>query len=103
LPVHPEGFDVGGWRVVHGDGKLPEGCVVHGHVHPWVRWSAVLSGPCYLVGPARLILPAFSTDAAGVNVLPGRRWADHRCGVIAGHDVLDFGELGALRKRMRKR
>jgi len=98
LPVCPEGCVVGGWRVVHGDGRLPDGPVVHGHEHPWVRWTDRLGGPCYLVGPGRLILPAFSPDAAGVNVLPGRRPA-FRCAVIAGDRVLDFGELGELRKR----
>jgi len=103
LPVCPDGFDVGGWRVLHGDGPLPDANVVYGHVHPWVRWSSLLSGPCYLVAPARIVLPAFSTDAAGVNVVPGRKWGDHRCCVIAGDEVLDFGELRALRKRMRPR
>jgi metallophosphoesterase superfamily enzyme len=100
LPVRGDGIEVGGWRVVHGDGPLPEGRVVHGHTHPWARWSGLLSGACYLVGPSRLVLPAFSADAAGVNVLPGRKWGDHRCCVIAGEEVLDFGELTPLRKRM---
>jgi metallophosphoesterase superfamily enzyme len=99
LAVRPDGFDVGGWQVRHGDQKLPAGKVVHGHLHPWARWSGSLSGACYLVGPARLVLPAFSTDAAGVNVLPGRKWGDHRCCVIAGDTVLDFGQLRTLRKR----
>jgi metallophosphoesterase superfamily enzyme len=102
LPTHPDGFDLGGWRVVHGDDPPPEGRVVHGHEHPWVRWSGPLSAPCYLAGPGRLILPAFSTDAAGVNVLPGRRWRDLRCLAVAGERVLDFGALGELRRRMRR-
>ena len=59
-----------------------------------------MSGPCYLVGEGRIVLPAFSADAAGVNVLPGRKWQCFRCGVIAGDRVLDFGEIGALRKRL---
>jgi metallophosphoesterase superfamily enzyme len=102
LPVRPDGFDLGGWRVVHGDGEPPPGPVVQGHEHPWVRWSHALSGPCYLAAPESLILPAFSPDAAGVNVLPRRRWRDHRCFVIAGDRVLDFGPLGELRRRLRR-
>lgn len=100
LPIQPDGCAVGRWRVVHGDGRLPEGPVIHGHEHPRVRWSDRLSGPCYLVGEGRIVLPAYSEDAAGVNVLPGRKWGSYRCAVVAGDRVLDFGELGALRKRL---
>ena len=100
LPIRPDGCVVGGWRIVHGDGRLPDGPVIHGHEHPCVRWSSRVSGPCYLVGDRRIVLPAFSADAAGVNVLPGSKWQRFRCGVVAGDRVLDFGEIGALRKRL---
>jgi metallophosphoesterase superfamily enzyme len=116
LPLHPGGFTLGGWRVAHGDGPLPDGPVVHGHEHPWLRWAprvramrprffggppgpAPVGAPCYLVGSQRLILPAFSADAAGVNVLGVRRWRSFRCCVIAGERVLDLGELASFRKR----
>jgi metallophosphoesterase superfamily enzyme len=102
LPVRPNGVVLGDWRVVHGDGPPPPGRVVQGHEHPWVRWTERLSAPCYLVGPDRLVLPAFSPDAAGVNVLPGRRWRGFRCAAVAGDEVLDFGELTALRKRFKR-
>jgi metallophosphoesterase superfamily enzyme len=97
-PLLPNGFDLGGWRVVHGDGDLPAGRVVHGHFHPCVRWRG-LTAPCYLVSEERLILPAFSVEAAGVNVVGEERWRSYRCGVIAGEEVLDFGRVGALRGR----
>lgn len=99
LPLAPEGVRLGEWRVVHGDGELPEGLVAQGHEHPWFRWRGRLSAPCYLVGPSRLVLPAYSDDAAGVNVRGERRWRDFRCLVIAGDEVLDFGELGSLSRR----
>ncbi len=102
LPIYTDGFALADWHIVHGDGKIPKCRVVHGHEHPFVRWSPALAGPCFLVGPERLILPAFSRDAAGVNILPGRRWADLRCCVIAGEQVLDFGDLRDLRRKMRK-
>jgi uncharacterized protein len=100
LLIHREGCMVGRWRVVHGDGRLPAGPVVQGHEHPRVRWSSRVGGPCYLVGEERIVLPAYSEDAAGVNVIPTRKWRKYRCCVIAGDSVLDFGELETLRKRL---
>jgi metallophosphoesterase superfamily enzyme len=98
IPVFPEEFVLGRWRVVHGDGPLPRGRLVQGHEHPCVRWAGRLVAPCYLVGRGRLILPALSPDAAGVNVLHGRRWARFGCCVIAGDEVLDFGRVEDLRR-----
>jgi metallophosphoesterase superfamily enzyme len=113
---YPEGFLLGGWQVRHWDGPLPDSLVVHGHEHPCLRWkprsrvirprpfdgkqSHAIESPCYLVGPGRLVLPAFSADAAGVNVLSMRRWRPYRCCVIAGDRVVDFGELATLRPRL---
>ena len=93
LPLCLGGFDLGDWRIVHGDGPLPGGKVVQGHEHPWLRWNGRVGGPCYLVAADRLVLPAFSLDAAGVNVRRSRRWADFHCCVIAGDRVLDFGAI----------
>lgn len=93
LPLFPEGIRLGRWRIVHGDGELPPGPLVLGHFHPCVRWNRRLTAPCYLVGPDRLVLPAFSLDAAGVNVLGQNRWQRHRAYAIAGDKVLDFGEI----------
>jgi putative SbcD/Mre11-related phosphoesterase len=99
FPVCADGVRLGDWQVVHGDGELPEGPLVQGHEHPWFRWRGRLSAPCYLVADARLVLPAYSDDAAGVNVRGERRWRDFRCLVIAGDEVLDFGVLGSLGRR----
>jgi metallophosphoesterase superfamily enzyme len=102
LPLCPDGCDVGGWRVVHGDAAAPSGPTVQGHEHPCVRWSERLAAPCYLIGPDRLVLPAVSPDAAGVNVLRQPRWAAFRCGVLVGDEVLDFGLAGALNEATRR-
>jgi uncharacterized protein len=99
LPLYPDGVMVGGWHIVHGDAALPDGAVVQGHEHPCIHWSRQLGGPCFLVSAKRLILPAFSRDAAGVNVLGETRWDRFRCCVIAGERVLDFGEVRGLRFR----
>jgi putative SbcD/Mre11-related phosphoesterase len=101
LPVFADGFDIGGWRVVHGDGPLARGRRVLGHHHPCIRWRSSITAPCYLMGKRDLILPAFSLDAAGVNVLRTGRWRSYRCGVIVGREVLDFGELARLRRPAR--
>jgi putative SbcD/Mre11-related phosphoesterase len=99
--VFPDGVKVGSWHVVHGDGPLPRGRVVHGHIHPCLRWGNRIDAPCFLVGPRRLVLPAFSADASGVNVLGDARWLSFRCCVAAGDRVLDFGEVGVLKRRQK--
>src|SRR5262249_8877156 len=74
LPFFPKGFMVGRWRVVHGDGSLPRGKIIQGHIHPSLRWPGKPAAPCFLFDKRRLVLPAFSADAAGVNVLTLRKW-----------------------------
>jgi putative SbcD/Mre11-related phosphoesterase len=96
LPVCRDGVELGGWCVVHGDGILPDRRLVHGHFHPWLRRGPV-SAPCYLVGERSLVLPAFSGDAGGVNVLHQGRWQGYRCFAIAGDEVLDCGQMEALK------
>jgi hypothetical protein len=98
LPLCPAGVVLGGWRVVHGDGRLPRGRLVCGHWHPCLRWGRRVTAPCFLVGPRRLILPAFSADAAGASVLGERAWRNYRCYAIVGDKVLDFGEVALLRR-----
>ena len=96
LPVVEEAM-LGEWRIVHGDKALPEGKVVQGHEHPCLRLGA--SAPCFLMGEKRVVLPAFSQDAAGVNVLGDPRWAALRCAAIVADRVLDFGEVGKIPRR----
>lgn len=93
LPLHADGVRLGRWHVLHGEASLPRAPVVQGHVHPCVRLPGRLTAPCYLVRPNRIILPAFSLDAAGVAVLRSPAWRTYRCFVIAGCRVLDFGIL----------
>jgi metallophosphoesterase superfamily enzyme len=97
LPLCRAGVELGRWLVIHGDGEEPACPFVQGHEHPWARWPGGLGGPCYLIGPTRLVLPAYSRDAAGVNVRGSGRWQGLRCAVIAGDEVLDFGPLTLTR------
>jgi putative SbcD/Mre11-related phosphoesterase len=96
LPLRPHGVRLGDWLVVHGDGTLPPGRLVLGHFHPCLRWGRGIAAPCYLIGAERIVLPAFSADAAGVDVLGARGWRDYRCAAVAGDRVLDFGDVGHL-------
>jgi putative SbcD/Mre11-related phosphoesterase len=94
----PDAFRLGAWQVVHGDGELPAGKVMHGHFHPCVRLGGGLAAPCYLSGPNRLVLPAYSPDARGVNVLGAGAWRGYRCHAVAGDEVIDLGVVADLRR-----
>ncbi len=98
LPLERDGVLLGDWRVLHGDGPLPRGRLVLGHFHPALRWGR-LRVPCYLVSASRIILPAFSLDAAGVDVLGERRWRGQRCYPVADGQVLDLGSVERLQKK----
>lgn len=100
LPLYADGIDLGEWRIVHGDGLLPQQPCVQGHEHPYLRIRPGVEGPCFLVRPWHLVLPAWSPDASGVNVLTNPRWQTYCCYVLAGDQILDFGELGDLKKRL---
>jgi putative SbcD/Mre11-related phosphoesterase len=94
IPVVAAGVRLHQWLVVHGDRELPEGPTVLGHFHPCVQLGPY-TRPCYLVAENRLVLPAYSRDARGVDVRGHRRWRGLRCLVPVGDEVLDFG--GAAR------
>jgi putative SbcD/Mre11-related phosphoesterase len=95
LPVAMGAVRLGDWLVVHGDGELPAGRVVHGHVHPCLRLRGA-AVPCYLIREARLVLPAYSAEAAGVDVRDG--WDGLGCHAIVGGRVLQLGDMRDLRK-----
>lgn len=97
MPLFPEGYRLDDWLVVHGDRKASRGRLVLGHWHPCVRVRSRRSAACYLTRADRLVLPAFSDDAAGVNVLRDSRWRGYRCHAIAGDEVLDLGPVARLR------
>jgi putative SbcD/Mre11-related phosphoesterase len=100
LPVAEHGYQLGDWMIVHGDQPRRRGRILQGHEHPCLRWAGV-SAPCYLLAPDRLILPSYSLDAAGVNVVARARWQSFTCAAIVGDRVLDFGVLRALRASLR--
>src|SRR5262249_21757223 len=89
--IAPGGFLLDRWCILHGNEKIPHGPVVHGHFHPCVRWHREKL-PCYLLGPDRIVLPAFSLDAAGVNVTNDPAWQRyHSIAIQSGKLVAGMG------------
>jgi len=100
LILATSGFQLDEWQVIHGDGPKPDGPVVQGHEHPAFRCSDRIVAPCYLFTDKHLVLPAYSPDAAGVNIVGVRRWRDYCCAVIVGDRVLDFGPVAGMSRRL---
>jgi putative SbcD/Mre11-related phosphoesterase len=97
--------EVAGWMIGHGHEPLTGPRTISGHHHPVLRYTGT-AAPCFLVGPGRIVLPAFSTNAAGCNVATAAIPADWRtnslrCLVSTGCELLDFGPLPELRRRLR--
>jgi putative SbcD/Mre11-related phosphoesterase len=101
-PPLPATCTLDGWTIGHGDRPLPSDRTISGHLHPIVRVAGTRA-PCFLAGPDRIVLPAFSPNAAGWDVVTARvprEWLDPplRCLVCAGAELLDLGPLPELRR-----
>jgi len=102
-PPRPSATDVAGWTVAHGHRPVAGAKTVTGHLHPLLRAPGV-NAPCYLVGPSAIVLPAFSGNAAGVELAllgPSVTAVDRpggafRCVAAAGGTLLDFGPVSDL-------
>ena len=57
----PATCTVDGWTIGHGDRPLSGTRIMSGHHHPVFRFQGNTS-PCFLVGPGRIVLPAFSSE-----------------------------------------
>jgi hypothetical protein len=101
-----EALELGGWVIVHGHRPTKAPRAMMGHHHPIFRLNGV-AAPCFLAGPRRVVLPAFSTNAAGLNVLRARMPAEldaqsARCVAALGDELFDFGPLATLHARLRR-
>jgi uncharacterized protein len=101
----PRACTIAGWTIAHGHRPLTGPNRISGHHHPVFRFRGN-SARCFLVGPGRIVLPAFSSDAAGCDVISAtvpKEWlaSSLHCLVSTGDDVLDFGPLTGLRRRLR--
>lgn len=103
----PASCTVDGWTIAHGHRPIAAERTVSGHFHPVIRCEGI-AAPCFLAGAGRIVLPAFSANAAGCDVLSGpvpREWLDAslRCFASTGSDLLDFGPLPAIRRATGRR
>src|SRR5262249_43705883 len=92
LPVRPDGIALGAWTVRHGHERIRDGKTIIGHWHSCVRLDGV-PARCYVIGRDSLVLPAYSSDAAGVNVWRHSQWRGRRCIAIAENRVVDLGVI----------
>ena len=98
---------VAGWTIGHGHRPIAGERTISGHHHPVLRVRTTIA-PCFPVGPGRIVLPAFSSNAAGLDVATGAvpgDWKEQplRCIVSTGAELLDFGMLGKLCQKLRRR
>jgi len=104
-PPLPATCAVAGWTISHGHRPRTSTRTISGHHHPVLRCAGT-TAPCFLVGPGRIVLPAFSANAAGCDVASASVPADWRtvplrCIASTGSELLDFGPIPALRRRLR--
>ena len=97
----PPTCSVGGWTIGHGDWPIAGPRTISGHHHPVFRYEGTAS-PCFLIGPGRIVLPAFTSNAAGCDVASATvpddwRKIPLRCIVSTESELLDFGTLPDLR------
>jgi putative SbcD/Mre11-related phosphoesterase len=104
IPPLPATLEVAAWTIAHGHRPLSAPRTITGHDHPVFR-ARGLSAPCFLVSPKAIVLPAFSPNAAGCNVLAEAvptAWRDTSFRVVAaGAECLDFGPRDELLRRLR--
>ncbi len=100
MTVHNSALEVGGWTIAHGHRRVSAERLISGHLHPVLRVSGH-GAPCFLAGAGRIILPAFSGNAAGLDVAslriptPWPRGSLH-CLASTGDELLDFGPLESM-------
>jgi putative SbcD/Mre11-related phosphoesterase len=99
-------YTIAGWTIGHGHRRLTGARTISGHHHPVLRCAGTIA-PCFLVGPGRIVLPAFSSNAAGCDVASAagpKNWytTPLRCIASTGSELLDFGTLNDLRCRLRR-
>ncbi|HEU5115233.1 MAG TPA: phosphoesterase [Isosphaeraceae bacterium] len=101
-PPCPVSLELGGWTITHGHRTVESSRLMIGHHHPILKGEGIRA-PAYLLSRSLIVLPAFSDNAAGLDVsssalppdLVGRNYR-----LVAGLDglLLDFGPLANLRR-----
>jgi putative SbcD/Mre11-related phosphoesterase len=105
LSPHEE-LVIDGWTITHGHRPSPAPRQILGHWHPSLKLGARATG-CFIWNSRRILLPAFSCNAAGLDIAglqPPADWQPPalRCAVWADTDWLDFGPLDTLATSLRQ-
>ncbi len=101
LIMHFDKVRLGNWCVVHEEDAALGAAQIMGHCHPMLRARGLTGrAACYLVSRRRIILPAFSDDAAGLNVLAAPEWREYDCHAIVGRKVVALGPVRGLQTRL---
>lgn len=104
LQVHPAGYPLGNWTVLHDADPADPRPIIFGHLHPCLR-SALAPGEaaCYLVGTSRMLLPAWCDHASGVSIFSLGDWPETDCFAIAAEQVVALGRVSSLRSKLSRR
>jgi putative SbcD/Mre11-related phosphoesterase len=105
-PALPSTLEIDGWTICHGHEKIAGRRLILGHHHPVLSAGSV-TAPCFLVSSNTILLPAFSRNAAGSNVATGSlprafRGKSYRCYAGVGEELLDFGDVATLSRRLQR-
>lgn len=107
--IRKTSIEVQGWLIHHGDRQIQADAkaqfrgTISGHIHPILR-SGGRRFRSFLACSDQIVLPAFTNDASGCDILTDRLfspqyWNDFSCFVSSGSEVLSFGNLAELRAR----
>jgi putative SbcD/Mre11-related phosphoesterase len=93
--------EVGDWTIGHGHHAFPGRCRIIGHLHPVLKLAGV-TAPCFVVRASTIILPAFSSNAAGIDarrLAPPGWLPTEPARYVAALDgeLFDFGALQSSR------
>ena len=93
------------WLIHHGHKKYNfrelacKGEIV-GHWHPVIKWQG-RTFRAFLSSPERIVLPAFSGDAAGLDLLSSNIFQKssipYECWACSDSSVINFGKIQAIR------
>jgi putative SbcD/Mre11-related phosphoesterase len=99
---HVNEYKIDGWTIHHGHAIRDEGRFIIGHFHPAFGFEGMMAR-CFLVSARCIVLPAFSTNAAGFDVGSGQlpaplRSYNLRCIASSGEALFDFGPIHRLKR-----
>jgi uncharacterized protein len=105
-PARATSIEVAGWTIAHGDRPVKGARTIIGHHHPALRANGIMA-PCFVYSATSIVLPAFSPNAAGLDVTSrslrrALRREGSRCAATLGGEIWDFGLIADLANRLER-